>query len=485
MTDQEYEQWLLQQSSIKTVLIDAWANVGGVETPFHLSNRTYTSETHINYDVCVKGGVSFEDQLSLTGEPSIGSGDIELSNENGLRDEWLTYVWKNRRITVRIGDPRWDYADFRLVFDGVISHFTSTNSNNLIIQLLNKLDRLNEPALSVKLGGSGTNADKLIPAVLGEVHNITPLLINNDQTYQVHSGPIEDIIEVRDNGDPRSDIVESLSTGQFTVDEFAVVGQITASVQGTKDGVYYNDIANLVKILAKNYGPSYQRFVDSDLDLDNLDAFSLAHPDPVGIYIDSEQGVLAAAQELAKSVGAQIICTSLGKLRLVQLAIPTSSGKELTPNDFDYRTLRISETTQVKAAVKLAYCKNYTVQTSGLAAGLPVSSLDLFKEEWLTVTEQDSAVASLYRLTEEPEQENTLLLRTVDATAEAVRRLEMWKVPRQVFEMECRAHMLLTELGDTLTIKHPRYGLQDGKNGIVIGVSRDWLRGRAVIKVLI
>ena len=45
--------------------------------------------------------------------------------------------------------------------------------------------------------------------------------------------------------------------------------------------------------------------------------------------------------------------------------------------------------------------------------------------------------------------------------------------------------MAAVGLGDTVTIKHPRYGLSAGKNGIVIGVSRDWLGSRATLRVLV
>ena len=485
MTDQEFDQWFLSPSSIKTVLIHTFANISGVETPLFLSNRPYTSDTHVNYDVCIKGGVKFDENMSLDGDASIGSGDIEIQNPSGLRDAWLEYVWTNRRLEVWIGDPRWPLSEYRMIFDGVIANFTSSNRDNFLIELRNKLDRLNEPALSQKLGGSGDNADKLIPAALGEVHNITPLLTSNDQDYRVNNGQIERLIEVRDNGDPRSDITANLGTGVFRVSGHAVVGQITASVQGRKGANYFHDVASLVTMLATEFGPTHQRFTSADLDLTHLSDFSTANPQPVGIYIDTEEGVLAAAQELARSVGAQITCTSKGKLRVIKLAILSAAGRVLTQSDFNYDTFRIVERPAVRAAVKLAYCKNYTVQNSGMAEGLPVSSLNLFKEEWLTVTVNDPAVAAMYRLKEEPKPEETLLLRSIDANAEANRRLTMWKVPRTVFEMQCYAHMLTTELGDTVTIKHPRYGLSAGKNGIVIGVSRDWLGSRATLRVLV
>lgn len=487
MTEEEFENWLLSDSAIKTILVETSASISGVETPVYLSNRAYTSEASLTYDTCIVSTVTFTEGLSLDLSASIGRGDTEIRNNNGDKDSWYTYVWHSRPWVVKVGDPQWAYADFRTIFSGVIAGSpVSSNRNNIIFRLLNKLDNLNNPVTELKLGGTTPNADEVIPVILGEVHNMEPLLIDNNQTYQVHSGSIEDIIEVRDNGDPRSDITENLSAGTFVVADYDVVNQLTVSVQGKKTGgVYRNDISSLVQILATEYGTPALRFTVGDLDLPNLSAFSAAHPQPVGVKATTE-GVLSTAQELAASVGAQVVTSSQGKLRLIQLSIPSSGGRAIGLSDIEFDSFKIAERTRVRGAVKLAYCKNYTPQDpASLARGLPSSSANLFKDEWLTHTESDLAVTALYRLTEEPEQETTLLLKKSDAVAEATRRLNLWKVQRTVYEMVLRPNFLTLELGDTVRLTFPRYGLDLGKSGIVLNISRDWFRGRVVVQVLL
>ena len=60
--------------------------------------------------------------------------------------------------------------------------------------------------------------------------------------------------------------VKDLTNGKFTLSA-SPAGNITASVQGYKPSTtYYNKIADLVEILATNYGKSSTQFTSSDID---------------------------------------------------------------------------------------------------------------------------------------------------------------------------------------------------------------------------
>lgn len=489
MTDEQFKAWLRAGMSRRVVLVEALANTGSTEQTFWLSNRTYIrNDTNLAYEACITGGVSFREELSLDGTASAGYGDIEIGNADGSRDGWLNYVWANRAVSVFIGDAQWPRADFRLIFQGVVADIGVGGRDSLTLSLLNKLDRLNNPAIEQKLGGTGDNAERLVPHVLGEVHGMEPLLASTNQDYTAHGGgTIERIIEVRDSGAPRTDLTEYLVSGAFRVSGAKVQGQITADVQGAKPGgTYTHNISKLVQHLVTAYGPAAQRFTTDDLDLAQLAAFEAAYPQPVGVLLNDTTSVLAHAQALAGSVGAQVVCTTLGKLRLVPLALPAVGTPVVVgPADMVQGTLRPVKRTEVKATCRLGYCRNWTVQASGLATGLPATSASLLATEWLTVTATDAAVAAKYRLTSEPEQRDTMLLREADAQAEANRERDLWKEPHAVYEAEYFAHMLLTELGDPLTVQHPRFGLAAGKTGPVVVIDRAWLDGRATLGALI
>jgi hypothetical protein len=491
MTDAAFIAWLQSADCIRCALVEVVARIGGSETTLYLSNRNYltaSSDTPAStaYNACITGGVSFAETLSLDGAPSISYGDIEIDNTGGVRDAWLGYVWANRQVRVYMGDPRWVRSDFRMIFDGVVGDLLSRDAEVLNLSLLDKLQRLNQPLTEATLGGATDNKDRLLPLAFGECHNVSPLLtVPSTLTFQYHNGAAERLIEVRDNGAPITTFTSNLAAGTFTLTA-APVGQITADVQGAKpSGTYSNNISTLVQYIVQNYGPSSTRYSSGDLDSASLSAFASANTQPVGLCLTDRANVLQVCQDLAASVGAQVVVTTLGKLRLVKLALPAAgTPTAVTAQDFDEHSLKVSDRPAVKATAKVGYGRNWSVQTSGLATGLPASSAAALGVGVLPVTSTDATVTSVYKLGTQPEQVDTLLVVESDATTEAARRRDLWKTPRQVYEARYRAHMLLTELGDAITLTHARFGLSGGVTGLVTHIARDWLAGRVTIGVL-
>lgn len=489
MTDAEYLAWLESGDRLPVVLVEAVARISSTETTLYLSNRPYATlaaETPAStaYENCVTGGITFASRINIDGAPSVSTGDIQISNPAGVRDGWLDYVWTHRAISVYLGDARWPRADFRKIFDGTIDDLDSDGGESLSIVVMDKLQRLNNPITETLLGGSSVNKDRIVPLVFGEVFNIEPLLTNKaTYEYQVHGGAIEDIIEVRDNGVPVP-VTKTIATGKFTLGT-APVGQITCSVQGDKPSTYKNDIGSLIERITTAYGPADTRFSSGDLDSSNFTAFKAAYTQPVGLPVTERVNQLDACQRLANSVGAHMVTTSLGKLRLPVLALP-AAGTPWTAEakDMDYQSLQIVDRPKVRASCKLGYCPNFAPQESGLAGGLPADSVALLKDEWLLKTSTDATVQGIYKLDADPVQEDTLLLVETHATTEAARRRDLWKTQRAVYQFTGMPQLMLVELGDALTITHSRFGLSGGKTGVVVSVERDWLAGRVVIGVL-
>ena len=482
ISDNDYQNWL-SSGGLRVALVEVDTDISRI-----LSTVPYTTlptDTPANraYLPCVAGGFAFSEQLSLDGTPSISVGDIEIHNEDGGLDDWLLDVWTNRAVRVYIGDVTWARSDFRLEFSGVVESLTSSSSDRLNIVIGNKLDRLNTPVSETVLGGTTPNKDRVLPTVLGECHNTEPLLTNpSELEYMVHNGPMERVIEVRDNGVPITSFTANLSTGKITLSK-SPAGTITTSVQGKTP--YQNTVANIIKVLATEYGNSSERFSDDDIDLVNVSSFNTAHPQPVGVNLPDRANVLQVCQELAASVGAQVIMSRQGKLKLAKVTLPgVGTPTPIYMQDYEAKSLTISSRTSVISGVKLGYCKNWTVQSS-LDTGLPAESKDLFAQDWLSVTAKDSTVASTYRLHAEPPQVDTLLLKGTDAQAEAQRRLDLWKVQRTVYSVGGYANLLTLELGQAVTLYGNRFGLNSGKEGVVVSLQRDWVAGRCKVEVLV
>ncbi|KAB8042548.1 hypothetical protein [Janthinobacterium aquaticum] len=488
MTDVQFLAWLQDAAAVRVVLIEAQANVAGVEVTRYISSRLYITgpadvPANVEYQPLATGGLAFTEQVSLTGEAGLSGGDIELDNADGALDSWLADVWVNRRCRAWVGDAAWSRADFRLIFDGVIADLAVSGRESVNLTLRDKLQRLNTPISEAKLGGTSPNSDAVLPAPFGECHNVTPLLTNPATLEYGFLGAVEQIAEVRTNGKPVP--FDLAGPGRFTLPINPLANAVTVSVQGDNVSGYAPRIAPLVQRIATGYGKSSDRFTLADIDQANFAAFDAAHPQVVGLYVADRTNAAQAIQQLAASVGAQALMSRTGQLRLVQVALPgTGAPVEIGPDQMREGSLRPVQRLPVVAAVKIAYDRNYTVQ-AGLQTGIPPEHADMYATEWLTETAVDDTVQALYRLSDDPVQVETCLKTTADAQAEAARRLALNSVPRTIYEFDGEPEMMMLELGQAVLLRDERYGLQDGVPGVVVLLAHQWLTGRVTVGVMV
>ena len=489
MTDEQFMAWLKNPAAVRMVLIEAEVNVAGAEVTRYIASREYVTgpadvPSNTAYLPLAKGGLAFTEQVSLIGEASLSSGDIELDNGDGALDSWLGDVWRNRRIRAWSGDPAWPRADFRLVFDGIVDDVGSSSRDTVNLVLRDKLQRLNTPISEAKLGGTSPNKDAVLPIPFGECHNVAPVLTDPVALEYGFLGAVESLIEVRTNGKPLG-VMPGSQAGRFKLSSNPFSTVITASVQGDSGGGYAPRIAPLVRRIATAYGKASDRFTEADLDVANLAAFDAAHQQPVGLYVADRMNQAQAIQQLAASVGAQAIMSATGQLRLVQIALPAAGVPvEIGPDQMLANSLRPAERLPVVAAVKIAFDRNYTVQAN-LTTSIPPEHADLYATEWLTETVVDEAVQARYRLTDDPVQIETCLKTRADVRAEAERRLALRRVPRTIYELDGEPELAVLELGAPVVLRDDRWGLAAGAPGVVVMMQRNWLTGRVTVGVMV
>lgn len=488
MTDLEFNKWLISDDAVPCLLLEVTVRVGAVDTPLYLSSAGYTTragDTPANtpYLPLIMGGMKLTEKLSLE-TASLSYGDIEINNAAGELDSWLGHIWVNRPFKIFFGDVRWVRSDFRLVLAGMVADIDSRSRTRLNIKIRDMLERLNTPVSDVELGGTTQSKDKLIPLVFGEVHNMEPILEDPaHHTYRAHLGAIQRVIEVRDNGAPVTVVADTIE-GRFMLSG-TPAGTITASIQGDKQPDWNLTVASIIKRLVTGYGKEALRFTAAEIDTANFDAFDAAHPQPVGICMTSKVNVLAACQDLAATVGARLTPSREGKLQLLKLQFPgTGTPVAIEPRHMLQQNLVIAERSEVKAAVKIGYCKNWVVQ-EGLETGILEEHKKRFAEEWDHRTVRYSSVAIAYGLDMEPEQKDTLFLRRREAEPEAWRLLDIVSVPRTTYRFEGLAEMLLLRLGQAVTIQHPRFGLETGRAGVVVGLVPDYINRRCTVEVMV
>ena len=237
----QYEQaWLEDSSAIRIVLVEAqvYNVLTSTNTYLYLSTDNYiTTDGSISFSAVIKNNITLNETLSADGAGAMTFGDIEIANHNGNLDAYFDqtkYIWSNRTIKIYYGDARWICANlteirskFLTIFNGIIADADSRNRVSFNIKIRDKLERLNAPLTSEKLGPYGTwaggqqNVDTIKPIVFGEVFNITPMVMDPSLLkYTFNNGPAT-LIEIRDNGAPLNTTV---------VTGFSVFASITSGV---------------------------------------------------------------------------------------------------------------------------------------------------------------------------------------------------------------------------------------------------------------
>lgn len=494
----------------------------GIQTLYYGTHGFLTSNSAVYFQPNVANSVSFTESISLDGEISVTYGDVELRNPNGELDAYLDnseYIWANGAVSIYYGDPAWVCADitavrndFELVFEGVISDIDSRTKGTINVKFRDKLQRLNTPITETKIGtygtwgtGNQTNKDSIVPLIFGEVFNITPILIDPSQLeYTINSGSTEGIIDIRDSGVPiNANLVapDVGTTGKFKLSNPAQ-GLITLSAQGQKKSVsfivsrelleavyssttYNNDLVSIICTIATQYGNTATKLTLEELDPNNLEAFRVGNPYPIGVYITERENTLDICNQLAGSIGSQLFFNRQGKLQLLKLGSPTQDpNTDITESDMVLNSFSITSRSVVRAATKIGYAKNWTIQEE-LITAIPDSHKTSYATEWLTSTITDTTVKTNYKLDSEPEAKNTNLIRESDATAEATRLNNYFKNPKTVLSFTGTARLIPLKLGQPVTITHRRFGLDQGVDGQVISLTANWMAGTVDVEVIV
>jgi hypothetical protein len=339
-----------------------------------------------------------------------------------------------------------------------------------------------------------TIAGTAYPPITGRQINISYVKGTGGPVYKITDGInspyLNEIIEARDKAAPIEINTSRISAGEFML-KYNLFGTITCSARSAAAADC--TVPKLISYIVKNYGTN--KLTDSDLQLDSISADKADYK--AGIYVTERTNILEVCNQLARSINCGLYYSSItvtntgevtnGKLKLIELKAPSTvvGAVELNDSLMLEGTLQIVESFQVKPSIKLAYCKNYTIQAQDLALALNPAHGNIYKDEYWYVEAKDTSTISLYSDTGEVKEEITHLLLTSDAQLEAASRLDLWKVPRQLITATYLPHLIFTQLGDIVTIKSTRFGLSSGKPGLVYSINRNWITGFTEIGVLV
>lgn len=491
ISDQQYLDWLAADSKTRVILCEAVYHNGTTTGTLYTSNHPYVSapaDTPANqaYDdrIPKEGIPQFTRRMSeqFTGRSTQSWGDIVLINDDGDLDAYLGYGWDGRSLKLYYGDPTWPKSDFRLIMSGTTADITVRDQKTITLRGRDKSYALNIPIQTSVIGGSTTNAGKLVPLLYGEAYNIEPVLIDSAlHRYQYHDGAAEGVTTVYDNGVSVA-FTDTPGSGYFVL-LASPAGQITCDAKGAKpSGSYKTKCADIINhIVTTRSG-----LVAGDLDTSNFTTMNTTAPQTLGIYIKDRANVIEILDQLVTSVGGWWSFTRAGLMQLGVLKATTGTAVlTIAADQIVERGVTVQRRDLPIAQYQLGWKRLWSVQKSGLAGSVTEARMAELAAEYQVTTKTNAGVLTKHLLADKPDVVGTLLVASAEANTEAQRRVDLRNVVRKVFAIESYTAPFQINIGDEVEIEYPRFGLDAGVHGIVVGTVEDPVNNRLKLEVWI
>lgn len=462
----------------------------------------------------LSNNIRFEQSMyssgSIGGQTVPGFGFIELANNDGALDYLADYAVDGRDLTLKMGGQDFAYTDYGVIFAGTVESVSfSTSSVKINIRDFQHL--LDVPLFTQFYGGTGAwdgSSDvkgQPIPHAYGRVRNAKATVLNTSLLYyQVHHSSVQSISNVRDRGVsltfsadyankaalaaatvPASNYATCVAEGVFRLGS-TPAGVVTCDVDGDNTGGFVSSVSDLIKRIV-----TLNTSVDvSMMDLTSFTDLNTVNTAVVGCFYDvGAPKVLEVLDPIANSIGAWYGFNRSGKFSVGRLDAPSGSPvASYGPNDIIPEVER-NPTAIPLWQLRLNYRKNWSVMgesdlaTSFLPGGVNAALMNDFIEEYRTTSPvNDSSVLTAHLLARD-ETHDTLLDLESDAITEANRRLGLEKVQRDMYKVTVKGKPLERQLNDVIEIRLNRYGLNAGRNFVMLGIDEDLVTGTSVLEI--
>lgn len=434
------------------------------------------------------------------GAATVSRGEIVLSNADGALDAWIDYGFDGRLITIRrVASRSAAYSTAETVFSGTVEALDAISDafRTIRIRIYDRRLGADQPIQTNRYGGtvisSGASADGgeelkdvVKPLCFGRCFKVPAVAVNTfDRIYQVNDGPVG-AIAVYDGGilltadADQPDLANlqavnivpgryatCLALGLFRVAD--LYKTITADVE---EGATKADrtAAQLAIRMLDKMGHS-----SGSLDLASFDNLDIIADDEVGIFIGAERNGLPAIQDVLSSIGGWIVPNSLGLFSVGRLSAPGTPVAHLDGRVIEDGSFRIVRTSDEGNGIPIyqvtvRYRRQWHTYNNGdIAERIAAAARESLAKEYLDTLASDVGVQVAHLLAPEIVID-TLLTDEADAAAEAARRLGLYKVRRDLIEVDLPFEFATDAiLGATVTMDIGRYGYGSGRDMVVVG----------------
>jgi hypothetical protein len=445
------------------------------------------------------------------GVPSFGAITIAIGDapdDDELVDGGFLYDGRTLQLFVG-GDPEdgWTFENYFEVFRGVAEDAIWTEQL-LSFVVRDPSARLDVPMQATLYAGTGDDEGgedlkgKPKPIAYGRPRNLSPVLVDRTYLiYQFHDGAAVAVDAVYDRGDAytadgdeadttdlrawepvegESKFRTCLAQGMFRLGS-TPNGLVTSDVQGDSDsGTLREKQGELQRRILK----ARAGFTDDEIDLASLAALD-ANGRELSLYLTEPATVASVLDQINQPRGYRTFDTT-GRYRAGQVQIGSASGTIQAPN-----ILSISrERTQLPAyRVSLGYARNWTpMRSSDLAASSLDLDADFAENEYRRVTANDDDVWDPDAHTGKHPLARDVTLDTfwndeTDAQAEVDDLFALVSADRNLYRVLCRRIQFRYQVGQTVRVVHPRFGLSGGQLFVILGLVENTTTGQTELRL--
>jgi hypothetical protein len=412
--------------------------------------------------------------IRLTLDPNADPMGADVPSATQLLSD---YAFSGRAFSVRVGTIGTPHSSWSVAMTGTLDDAKfDGDAINLVVR--DRMSELGKSLVRPTYAGSnvlpagleGTANDlkgQYKPRVYGKVFNVPAKAVNTSKLiYQVSDQAVlVSSVYVYDNGvtltrgadyATLADVEATApAAGQFRCYQgyfrlgSTPAAQVTADVSTTETRV-----ASLLQQIALDAG-----IVTGDINAADVTALNALNAAPVGAWADGDVTPQSLMDSLAGSIGAWYGFDRLGALRMGRLDAPigppvvTWGGDALT-------ALNIRELGVAAWQVTVRHSRNFTVQAQ------PAGSVTADRRAWLAqdyrqALQNDATVKTPWPAADSLTFDTALTVEA-DATAEATRRLALYKTRRLTLDAEIPLSELgAVDLGQVVAIDYPRYGFSN------------------------
>lgn len=491
------------------------SNPAASQQQFRFSNKAYSDGSN-SYAAKLQQpalvSYSMDISSSFGGQISSSIGEIVLTNFSRELDYLKNYIFKGYIVRLSYVKRNHPLSSATLLLEQIVERL-SFEWETVTIRIADMISKFEVPLQTKKYLGNNSSVptndglegatslkDKYKPLCFGRVNNITAINVNSTTLVdQISSEKCEIIINGFADGAyiSKGVLVTDINSspypeaGYYNWTDLTYGGQGAFARRGMEGGaITYSvitdadptkiTVAGCVRKVLSLFGFPVYPSTQSDYDLLLLDRSNAAS---VGIFVSEGQTVSSVLTELSSSIGAFWGFDAQNNFRIFRLENPTLGDSiyiidsvadfdEYGISDFSSDELAYNNKYAIVNEVIVNYDKNYTVQTPDVLAGVvPEERQSWLGQEYRQISAKFTPAS---KITVQTVTVNTLLVSEISATVEANRLLALYGTETTQKEF-CTASLKLPVLilktlfpGQTITLKIPRYGLDNGRSFIIL-----------------